>query len=932
MEADSTPGDDQSAADSGEATAAPEATPDQTPTAEASETAAPSAQADTVPATEADVGHGPAWIAEGAHRRYGDLEELLPIAMGNGATIMLCTTEVLALSGYSIEDVRAVSFGVDKEALGDYADGRSVRISSEAPNGSRALRVVYIWAGLSGGSSSAGGAEGSESSEVDSMPAVNMLVRAEGFSSDGPSKPSFTLTAYPALSEGMTFAVSVNGGAAQAIGSDRYTPAASGSYYFAILDATGAEAARSITYQLEYGEPVNTQEPANGEDSEQPAIDGDTTDAPQDELLTQEDVAQTVTPEQAYEEIAAPEITVRAYDYAEGIESSLTPSFSLSGAPVGSGYSYGLSLNGAAMKRLAGDTYTAVDSGEYTLQFYLLAEDGSIVDQSAVYHVILNFTEAAQTGDAWMMLDGKRVYGSLSSLLRHAQGGQTIYILTGAVLSVTNTAKLAAVNLAPDPEHYGSEFGVVTSATSPDGAKSDGVMYVWIGVDVDDASTKDLDLPTATSFTVDRVTIGSRTLANNLWVNGKDALRFIITDTVTTNTYAYEISVDGGVTFQTFGEGRTLGSLSPSLISGSSYNVVFRVTATTDPLNTYTTGVYALKYDSVSPTLLCRAGADGTLTFYAGDSISGFSGTGGNVTFNATADPISWVAQLTYQGDGVYTYAVRYDTAGVIAAGTLAVRDSANNVTVWNEDITIDPNQGGQGGGGAGAGGGGGGRFSAGGQTYRVVYHSASTYDAVIAYGGVAMTIGDGAMEVLTMGDETLPLMLAQAGAGGASAFWASLAAWGDAQGTSVELSNEDDVSWDTLVLTAAQAQSSQGTYTWTFDGTLPRTLLASGLNHMVFTVGEQAVTLPTAGFIGGVRYAMYRSAGLVSKDFQYTLQMDASGAFSLWVTVQGETFSLTDDVNSDFYYFDVDSGTLTTLESTSDEATASAASTSRLG
>jgi hypothetical protein len=100
----------------------------------------------------------------------------------------------------------------------------------------------------------------------------------------------------------------------------------------------------------------------------------------------------------------------------------------------------------------------------------------------------------------------------------------------------------------------------------------------------------------------------------------------------------------------------------------------------------------------------------------------------------------------------------------------------------------------------------------------------------------------------------------------------------------------------------------------------------------MVFTVGEQAVTLPTAGFIGGVRYAMYRSAGLVSKDFQYTLQMDASGAFSLWVTVQGETFSLTDDVNSDFYYFDVDSGTLTTLESTSDEATASAASTSRLG
>lgn len=79
------------------------------------------------------------------------------------------------------------------------------------------------------------------------------------------------------------------------------------------------------------------------------------------------------------------------------------------------------------------------------------------------------------------------------------------------------------------------------------------------------------------------------------------------------------------------------------------------------------------------------------LSFYAGDAISGLyvSGDAGamaNVSFQSGA---SWAYFLTYAGENVYTYSVQYKGSGTISAGTLAVRDKANNVTKWGSDITI---------------------------------------------------------------------------------------------------------------------------------------------------------------------------------------------------------------------------------------------------
>lgn len=845
------------------------------------------------PAVEENVGSGPAWIAEGAHRRYGELAELLPIAMVGGGTVVLCTTGVIELTGYAAGELSGVSFGVDRDALGEYADGRSVIVSAIGPSGQMKAGVVYVWVGLPGNVPTAADALDAQldvPTDDSALLEAEIMVEAGGFTAGEACMPTFTLHAYPSLAEGMAYAVMVDGGVPQAIGGDSFAPAASGEYRFAILDATGAVAALSIPYAVVYGAP--------------PSADGtETASAPEsaeEPLLTQADVLGEVPLAEAAGEAAPPELMVRAYDYAEGTPSSVTPSFVLSGAPAEG--SYGISINGAAIVALKGDTYAETSSGEFTYVFYMLDAEGNTVATSGQYHVVLDYAEAAQTGDAWMASGKDRLYGSLASLLRQAGGGETIYLLTTDVFAITGASALERVTLAPDPDTFGAEYSVITSEVSPSGESAAGVTYVWLGADVEPMAFSMMAALSAPTFTVDAISIGSRALSGGLWVNGGDGITFTVTDSDPANTYLYEISTDGGVTFEGFGNGTSLGGLSAGLTSGNSYALVFRLTAASDPLNTVTTAAVTVNYDNERPSLVCKAGEGNTVTFYAGDAASGFGGED-NVTFNATASPIGWVAQLTSAGGGVYTYAAAYTGGGVIAAGTLAVRDRAGNVAVWGEEIVIG---GGRGAGGFGGSGGFGGRGGGGG---RSIYHSASTYDTVTAYGGVDLVVETGAMDTLTIGQQQLGLTLA--GDDGTEPFVANLLAWGE-NGDAAVTDTETDA--DTLVLSTADAVSQGGAYAWTFDGTVYKKLAASGLSYMVFTVGDRAVALSTAGFAGGVRYNMYRAAGLASRAFEYTLRMDASGSFTLSVTVEGQTYALTGDQQSDFYYYDVLSGTVDML------------------
>ena len=123
----------------------------------------------------------------------------------------------------------------------------------------------------------------------------------------------------------------------------------------------------------------------------------------------------------------------------------------------------------------------------------------------------------------------------------------------------------------------------------------------------------------------------------------------------------------------------------------------------------------------------------------------------------------------------------------------------------------------------------------------------------------------------------------------------------------------------DTIVLTPAE--TTEGTYKWTFSGTVNKKLAASGIEYLVLTAGEHEIGLSTAGFSGGSQYDRLRSSGKVSKDFLYALTMDtADNTFNVNVTVDGETYTLTDNRDSEFYYYDVRNNTAQEMNRLSEE------------
>ena len=73
--------------------------------------------------------------------------------------------------------------------------------------------------------------------------------------------------------------------------------------------------------------------------------------------------------------------------------------------------------------------------------------------------------------------------------------------------------------------------------------------------------------------------------------------------------------------------------------------------------------------------------------------------------------------------------------------------------------------------------------------------------------------------------------------------------------------------------------------------------------------MGDQITALSTAGFTAGLRYNLYRAAGLASKAFDYAVHMGQDGT-SVEVSVEGQTYALTDDKTGEFYYYDLYTGT----------------------
>ncbi|MBQ8093318.1 MAG: hypothetical protein IJ242_07065, partial [Clostridia bacterium] len=296
---------------------------------------------------------------------------------------------------------------------------------------------------------------------------------------------------------------------------------------------------------------------------------------------------------------------------------------------------------------------------------------------------------------------------------------------------------------------------------------------------------------------------------------------------------------------------------------------------------------YSIKQDTSGPFLILST-TDGYGLIVSGvDAVSG--------AVSVTVDGGKHWSLLTAQKDGTMKRAYQASAKMTIKAGSIMVRDAAGNVTRSIADIqltskdelvTLDSTSEKE-------------TQSVSKSTSkssRTVSHAKSTTTLISAYNGVDLLVDSGSMSQLTMGDEVLDFALYSSENNSSEnvQFTARFAAWNVSDGV------------DTIVLTASDALETDA-YTWIFSGTVYKKLAASGISYMVLQTGDNAIAVSTAGFSGGTRYAMYRSSGMVSKDFVYAVTMDTqSDAFSMDMTVDGMTYRMTDNPADELYYYDV--------------------------
>ena len=316
--------------------------------------------------------------------------------------------------------------------------------------------------------------------------------------------------------------------------------------------------------------------------------------------------------------------------------------------------------------------------------------------------------------------------------------------------------------------------------------------------------------------------------------------------------------------------------------------------------------LYRLKLDFTPPSLLVRVMNSAVMNVVAGDQGSGVAQV--TVSGAAPVNP-SIAADGTYSFSQTASKSITYPDGAIIAtdhAGNATANNATVSLYVLNASAAAGAMDGMQAGGMSGSFGGFGG--SSGGGSRRTVYHSASKSNAVVAYNAVELSVQEESMTRLHIGDEALDLELyhhpfpasEEPDKQEQGSFSARFGKW-----------NSTSSETDTLLLQADEADPDGST--WVFTGKVYKKLAASGIDYLVFQCGEDVTALSTAGFTAGIRYSMYRAAGLGSGSFEYELSMTDEG-FEMNVTVDGQTYPLSQDPASEFYYYDVFNGTMDQL------------------
>ena len=244
------------AAPTTDASAAPTAgteTPTPAPGAEGSPSPDPDATPTPTPeageVTPAPVSEGPAWYWDGEQKRYGELEELLLLTE---ETIYIASDELFTLTGEAALLAQEAEFALDAEVFPE-EENYILYISDVGPNGETQEDTIYLWAGKEEDApptpTPSTEPEPTDPVEIEAeLLVVPEMYRAGAWSS---TTPSFTLSVVPDTLTGYTFAVSVDDGEAQAVESPCvFTTEGQHTLVFYLIDASGAQAARSTTYTV----------------------------------------------------------------------------------------------------------------------------------------------------------------------------------------------------------------------------------------------------------------------------------------------------------------------------------------------------------------------------------------------------------------------------------------------------------------------------------------------------------------------------------------------------------------------------------------------------------------------------------------------------------------------------------------------------------
>lgn len=825
-------------------------------------TAAPTAEATAVPtatATPEVVANGPAYYLEGETRRYGELAELIPLAQALGQPVYLASAKVYELPGWTLEQASDLALALDTTVFPE--ENRVVMLSETNPAGNSAENTVYLWVGFKLPVEE--GSNGGESQEILEM---ELQVTPQNYEESNPCTPTFTLAAIPELTQGQTYGVELDGVQAQPLEGNTYTPDASGSYRFVVLNEAGEVLARSrawaVTLSSGSDTATPTAEPAansTATPTAEPAVEPTAT--PTSEIAP--------VPTEQPEVLPEPELLVAAVDYTPDTLSDAAPTFILSGI-TGEDWYYAVSVDDAAPMALVGDRYTATASGTYTLRFYMMDGEGQTLATSAPYTVRLDFTtESSIRKQAWMgNPDGSGpVYGTLEGLLALAPTGSTIYLLTGDIIILSGGAsQLSGVQLAADPGVFAtSSCAVRVTTQSPlDGSAG---LFVYVEEVTAGEETATLTLQAA----CDQVLDGS-------WLTTAPTFT-LSSDVELPQGWTWAVRYDGGAPV-------TLAGNTFAAQEEGAYTLTFVVLDGAGQVAASTQDV-TLRLDTTPPLVQATAGANLTLTVTASDAVSGIDG----LSMDGGA---SWYP-VTEMGEGVWGLTFTAAQAYTFAPGTIVARDGAGNLAAYEKEVTLQSRQGRPSGGFSGGGGGGSSSTVA-------TTHATSDTTAVVAYDGVELVVADQPMSSLVMGETELELflrpdesLLARLGEDYQPAFTATLSNW---------MEDATDTP-DTLVLAVSQedlAQAEDAAFTWDFNGTVYKKLAASGIDYLVLQVGDQVTALSTAGFAAGVRYTMYRAQGLSSEAFDYHVAMTEAGETTLSVTVAGETWPLTEEEGGEFY------------------------------